>query len=452
MQRIFSIANDIQVHLSITVPFEELNSFLQQAQEELREDLPSTFDVTSACDRDDFWEPVAAKATSIMISTLVDRILKEEGRHPISRPRPINLPRLSYGHEYTFEIEIEVLPIIAFPENFSDIRLTVHEPEFSSEKFYKAVERLMVPITTVTKVTEIRFPQPGDIVDLRVNGHIDGKSVPGLTNRDIKILINAIPVEHNLGEVEQHVKKIHVGEQVEYTMRCPADYPDPLVRGKDVQLTVLLKALYQRELPKLTDSAAVRLGYKSAVALKTQAFMHVMNESSRLHTVEAKNRLMQLLLDGVEIPIPESLQQMFLAEYIKNVRAFFGTGTSAPEAKEHIRSALRAASQEGIPIAKENARRHVYLLAYAYAHDITVSQQDLAKSIREMAHRTGSTEEMLRGKVFASDMGDTLTESLMAEKALNLIFTSAQKVVVDQAGKVIPPHGKKDQGMGPKIP
>lgn len=451
MRHIFSTENGMQGHLTVTVSIKEVNKFLRQAQEALAKELPSTFDVASTHDEDNFWKAVAAKATSTMISTLVGRILEEEDRHPISRPRPTNLPRLYYGQEYTFEVEIEVLPVLTFPENLSSICLTVHEPEFSSEKFCRAVEQMMLPITAVTKVTEVRVPRPGDIVDLRINGSFDGKPVPGLIQRDITLSINAVPMNHNLGEVELHVQKIHVGEQIEYTMSRPDDYPDPLVRTKNIQLSVLLKALYQREVPTLTDAAAVRLGYKNAYALKAQAFMRVMNENALQQMEEAKNRLMQLLLDKVEIPVPESLRQIFLAEQIKSLRAFFGKVTSAPDVKAHIQAALQTASQEGLPIAEENARRHVYLLAYAYAHNITVSQQDLAKSIREMAHREGCTEEKMRSEVFADDMGDTLTESLMAEKALNTIFASVKKTVVDQAGEIVP-QKKKGTNERPMVP
>lgn len=443
MQYAIDMTDGTRCRLSITATASEVKRFMDTALRELKKEAPKGFTLAGAEEGDPFLRRVAESAAGRMVSTFTEQALRKADKHPVARPRLSGgeLPR--YGREYGFEMAVEVLPELAFPEDFSAVSLNVREPDVPPRDVFRAIERLMRPVVKLEEVKESRLPSAGDLAIVSVDGDIDGAPVPGLRRGELALALDAAPEAAEperdvMRAVENVARTLHAGESGEGSMVCPAEYPDPSQRGRKIRLKVTLKALRRRVVPPLTDETAVKLGYPDARTLKTKAYAMVMNHCVLARRADANERLMRILLDMTDVPVPESLRQAFLAEYLADVRKFLERSGDGPDEKKRREAALAAAREEGQRLAEENAKRHVYLLAYAYKAGVAVPEKDLDEQVRAMAERAGRPVDEVRRGMEENDMLDALEERMMADKALEKIYAMVKKVVVDAAGNPVP--------------
>lgn len=437
--------------LSFSVTASEVKSFMDTALRELKKEAPRGFTLAKAAEDDPFLRRIAERAAGSMASTFTGQALREAALHPVARPWPAEgeaaeLPRL--GREYTFAMQADVLPDIVFPDDFSAVRLEVREPDAPPREVFRAIERLMRPVVKLEEVTERRLPAAGDLALVNVEGDIDGMPVPGLRRGEIVLALDDFPEEAPaepgkdiMRIVEKTARGLRVGESGEGHSPCPEDYPDPTLRGRDIRLKITLNSLRRREVPPLTDETAIRLGYPDARTLKTKAYTMVMNRCILARRRDAGERLVRMLPGISEVPVPESLRRIFLAEYLSDLRNFLqnsGEGADAARMEE----APAAAREEGLRVAEENAKRHAYLLAYAYRTGISVQEKDLEAQVRALAERAGKPVDEVRRSMEENDMLDILEERMMADKALEKIYALVTKVVVDAAGNPVPAPGE----------
>ena len=103
-----------------------------------------------------------------------------------------------------------------------------------------------------------------------------------------------------------------------------------------------------------------------------------------------------------------------------------------------MKEVLASSREEGQRMAEENAKRHVYLLAYAYKTGISIPEKDVDEQVRMLAVQAGNPVDEFRKGMEESDMLDSLEERMMAGKAMEKIYAAVKKVVVDAEGKPVP--------------
>ncbi len=189
-------------------------------------------------------------------------------------------------------------------------------------------------------------------------------------------------------------------------------------------------------MPSLTDETAVKLGYPDARTLKAKAYTTVMNRCVLSRREEANEALFRMLPGLEDVEVPESLQRIFLAEYMADMKSFLrNTGV---ENDPRMKEVLASSREEGQRMAEENAKRHVYLLAYAYKTGISIPEKDVDEQVRMLAVQAGKPVDEFRKGMEESDMLDSLEERMMAGKAMEKIYAAVKKVVVDAEGKPVP--------------
>ncbi len=447
MQYVIDMMNGTRCRLSITATASDVKSFMDTALRDLKKEAPKGFTLAGAAKDDPLLRRVAERAVSHMASVFSSQALREADKHPVARPWPeaeggIALP--AYGQEFKFVMLADVLPDIPFPDDFSALALEVREPDIPPAEVFRSIERLMRPLVKLEAVTDRRLPANGDVMDVSVEGDIDGMPVPGLKKQEMSLPLDSFAVERDEGTaktdlsrvVEKVARGLHVGEEGEGVMLCPENYPLPSLRGKPVRLKVTLRSLRRREVPSLTDETAVKLGYPDAGTLKTKAYTTVMNRCVLSRREEANEALFRMLPGLEDVEVPESLQRIFLAEYMADMKSFLrNTGV---ENDPRMKEVLASSREEGQRMAEENAKRHVYLLAYAYKTGISIPEKDVDEQVRMLAVQAGKPVDEFRKGMEESDMLDSLEERMMAGKAMEKIYAAVKKVVVDAEGKPVP--------------
>ena len=226
-----------------------------------------------------------------------------------------------------------------------------------------------------------------------------------------------------LPEVVALLKTLRPGESAETRVICPADYPDPLMRGRPVVMTVTLRAIYREIRPAFGDAFAQKKGFKDVFQLKQALFEYAARTYLQRMQRIARETLLDQLMETRTVPVPQALHRRFLEIRLRSVRDFFA---SADMDAAQLEAVLERIRPEAEAQAMRDARRHTFLLALALREKLVVTTDELEEKLRELAEYQHTPYEELHASMWNNGGINDLYEKLLAEKSLALLGRSAR--------------------------
>ncbi len=379
-----------------------------------------------------FGEEIINRATDTLVNMQVSGVLEEKNINPITRIQ-FEGEKIARNTDFTFSFTFEVLPEIPLPENLEELSVEVQGPDLKPEDVEAITRRLRQAMATLEDVTENRLPQDNDVVLVDVDGAFEGKPVPGM--KADNFLMQLKPSDNPM-EVDTIIRKLHVGETTEGTLLCPADYPDPTLRGKELSVKVTLHKI-QTEVPaEMDEEFAKRAGFEDLGKMRKAIFEQALNNKLTEVKSAGQKKLLDSLVAPLDFPLPESMVNGLLAEYLSEARTFLQRQGLD---NETMTETLKNMRDEGLEQAKEQAKVQAFLLALAFRENIKVSEQEADRQIREMAAESGQDYLKLRDQLWQTGLIHDIQERMMAGKAMDLLYNKAKKIVVDENGNPLPP-------------
>ena len=372
-----------------------------------------------------FASRVAADATEILADDNLMELLKKEGVRPLTPSQYRGTPAVD-GQPFSFTSVFDTLPEIDLPE-LTELSVVVADPSPSEDVLNMMLDQALRREAQLVDVTE-RTPQDHDLLTVDVRGTMDGKSLPGMTSDNFRLQLLPVKPGDKVPEMDPIVRRLHRGETGHGTMICPDNYPDPTLRGREVQLEVTLHRIQQEVLPPLTDETAKKLGFETFDALKREVWQQAFAAHMRQLQREAKHHLMEEELAKHDFPLPESLVSRFYREhqreaeqYLRRQHADEGT---LKEMLEHMQ-------EESMAFARKKAKGYTFLLALAEREGIQVSGKEAEDAVRAMTIGTGQKYEDIRKTVWETGMITAMQERMIADRALEHLFASARKIMAE---------------------
>lgn len=366
---------------------------------------------------------VAADATEILADDRLMELLKKEGVRPLTPSQYRGTPAVD-GQPFSFSTSFDTLPEIELPD-LETLSVTVGDPSPGEEVLNLMLDQALRRCAELVEVTD-RTPQDHDLLTVDVRGTVDGRSLPGMTSEDFRLQLLPVPPGGKVPEMDPIVRGLHVGETGHGVMICPDNYPDPTVRGREVQLEVTLHRIQQEILPPLTDETAKKLGFSSFDALKQEVWQQAFSARMRQLQRDAKHQLMEAELEKHDFPLPEGLVSRFYREHQKEcehyLRKQHADEATAREMLEHMQG-------ESMTFARKKAKGYTFLLALAEREGIQVSGKEAEDAVRAMTVGTGQKYEDIRKTVWETGMITAMQERMIADRALEHLFAKARKIM-----------------------
>lgn len=439
MEHTIEVVSPVQRKVSVTVPALGVSAMIDSAVRNYGSSLSldgfRKGKVPANVIEKRFPEEIADRATDALINMNVQNILEKEDINPITRIQ-FDGGKVVRGEDFTFSFSFEVLPEITLPEDLTTLSVEVEGPDLKPEEVESITTRIRKTMARLEDVTEARLPMDDDVVLVDVEGTVDGKPAPGMNAENFMMQIRAPKEGDTHTEVDEMVRSLHAGEEKTGTMLCPDDHPDPSMRGKTIDIKVKLHKIHRETLPDLDDDFATKVGFEDIGKLRKAIFEQAM--SNKLKEVKSKGqqKLLDSLLDTLDFPLPETMTNTFLAEYLSEARDYLNRQGME---KEAVTETLKNMKEEGLVQARVQAKAHAYLLALAFREKIKISEQDADRQIRQMAQETRQDYNQLRDYLWQSGTINDLQERMMAAKALELMYNKAKKIVIGSDGKPLPP-------------
>ena len=326
----------------------------------------------------------------------------------VGRPT-VDIKELKDNELVKFEVEVDVRPEVTLPD-FSKIEISVDDVAVSDKDVEEQVEALRIRFGTLTTVE--KNAANGDFVSIDLVARVDGKDVDGGT-------ANGISYEVGSNRMIEGLDAALEGMKVDETKSFSA----PLVgmqEGESGEVEVTLKAVKKRELPELNDDFA-KLASEFETLKELEA--DVRERLTRLKAMEqgaqARDNLLKMLLETVEIPVPENLVN--------------------DEVHDHLEKENRLEDETHRKEVTEEITRSVkgdFLLdAIVKAEEVQVSEAELTEYLIRTAARYQMTPDQFAQQITQAGQVATLMAEVARTKGLAIVLERVK--VKDASGKAV---------------
>lgn len=234
----------------------------------------------------------------IVRESLADALDQEQLR-PAAVP---HIAPLETASGVTYTATFDVLPDISLPQ-FESIEIARPVATVSDEDVDHMLEKMRVQRRTWREVE--RAATPSDRVVVNLEGHVDGEPLE-------EARATELPVELDAGRMvdgfEDGLVGAQAGEDRTLELSFPETYPEHLA-GKPVTFDVKVHRVEESVLPDVDDEFAESFGVADGgvEALRREARANMERELGDGLRVLLKQRVMEALLAGDDIELPESM-------------------------------------------------------------------------------------------------------------------------------------------------
>lgn len=368
-----------------------------------------------------FGKEVRAEVISKLMQDAFIDALNETQVSIVGKPE-FNSPQFEPGKPYQFDATIEVKPEIGAID-FKGLALKKSVYDVSGSEVDLQLQMLQKRLARKEEIAEERPVQDGDFVLLNYEGMENGQPfgpIPKSENVTMKIGTATI-----LKAFDDEILGMRNGEEKTFKVQFPADYANKDLAGREIDFTVMLKAIQKEVLPEIDDRMAKDLGpFDSLDALRDEIQKNLKEGYERRIEQELNEQIFTTLIDKTDFEIPESMVQYELEGILADAQKTFEMGNMTMEQIGQTREKL---AEQYRGVAEQQARRHLILDAIIKQEDMTIADEELAEGFKDMAAAFGQPVDAV--KTFYQQQPDKLPyfkHALLEKKAIKLILEQSE--------------------------
>ena len=331
------------------------------------------------------------------------------------------------GEPLKFKIEFELFPQFDLGD-YRGLTVTYNEPQVSDADIEERMELLRDQKADFINV-DPRPVENGDfaVVTLRSISGVDGPPV----EQDEMVL--EVGNEKTLPEFTGNLLGMSPGEEKEFDVSYPEDYGSEKLAGKTVRFHLTLKGIRRKELPELNDEFAADVGdFKSIGELREQVRRDLFREREMVAIQEAKNKLVDQLVDAHDIAVPESMVDRQIQATIEaRLREVAAQGVDPRKLKIDWRE-VKKAQQE--PATRE-VKAGLVLEKIAEREAIETMNDEVDREVHRIAKQMREPAAAVRKRLEEDGAIRRIASRIRTEKVLSFLFENARKVASEPAGE-----------------
>jgi len=368
---------------------------------------------------------VIAEVLQESVNDATQKVISDRGLRPAGQPKvdlvgmddAQGLAGSAIDKDLEFKVEMELLPEIQMPD-FGAIELTRLRADVAPEAVTRAMEQMAVRFREMQDVSEDRGAAKGEFLTVDFVGKIDGEAFPGGAATDMEVEVAGpgfIP-----GFTDQ-IEGMKPGETRIINVSFPAEYGAENLAGKDATFDITAKKLRFAVVPPIDDELAKKMGFESLEPARELFTQQMQREYDGLSRLRVKRQLLDALAGQVGFALPEGLVEGEFGQIWQRVEQERQQGRVDDDDKGKDEDTLKA---EYRAIAERRVRLGLLLAEIGRVNGITVSQDELARAMRQEAMRYSGQEQQvmeffrtnpqavegLRGPIFEDKVVDYVLE------------------------------------------
>lgn len=387
-----------RVRLDVEVPFSEFQSHLDTAYQTISKtvNIPGfrKGKVPNALIDQRFGRSVVLEeAINKAIPVFYAQAARENEVRVVGRPE-IDLTELNDGKEIKFTVEVDVRPDIALPD-YSTLSIVVDDIVLTDSEIDEQIDSLRARFGTLTTLD--RAATKGDFVSIDLVAQIDGKELEDGVARKISYEIGTNRMIDGLDEA---LEGMNVGESKTFVAPLLGAH-----EGEASEVEVTLHSVKERILPELDDSfAALASEFDTLAELREDVKTRLGRIKAMEQGAQARDRLLEALLEATEIPVPEGLVLEEVNDHLKNEDRLEDEAHRA-EVDTEVRKSLRSSFlldeigvAENVDVSEAEISEYLIRSSARYG----VSPEQFAQQLVEAGQIPSVLSEVARAKALAS--------------------------------------------------
>ncbi|MEU9306130.1 trigger factor [Streptomyces sp. NPDC048256] len=425
--------NPTRVRLSIEVPFEELKDSLDAAYKKINQQvtvkgfrkgkIPAR-----VIDQRFGRGAVLEEAVNDALPKFYTEAVNEAEIDVLGQPE-VDITELKDGETLNFTAEVDIRPALELPEDFSSIEVEVDAVEVSEEDIDKAVEQLRERFASTSPVE--RAAEDGDVVTVDLEAKVDGEILEDGVASGVSYTIGSGEL---LEGIDEAVKGLEAGGEATFT----SELKGGSAAGKEAEVTVKVTQVAARELPELDDEfAQLASEFDTLEELKADSRKRLENTKQYDQATQAQERVLEKLLELVEVPVPEKLLEDEVNTRKHNLE-HHQLGQMGLDLDKYLEIQGKTAEEfetETREAAVKGIKTQFVLDELVKREKLNVNQEELTEHLMRRAASSGMSPDQFAQAVVEGGQVPLLVGEVARGKALATVVESA--TVKDTNGEVI---------------
>ncbi|TLQ45914.1 trigger factor [Streptomyces marianii] len=432
--------NPTRVRLTVEVPFEELKDSLDAAYKKINQQVTvkgfRKGKVPARVIDQRFGRgAVLEEAVNDALPKFYTEAVNEAEINPLGQPE-VDITELKDGETLNFTAEVDVRPTIEIPD-FSGIEVEVDAVEVSDEDVEKSVDQLRTRFATTSPVE--RAATDGDVVTIDLEAKVDGEVLADGVADGVQYTIGSGEL---LDGIDEAVTGLEAGGEATFTSQLKGGSAE----GKDAEITVKVTQVAARELPELDDEfAQMASEFDTLEELKADSRKRLENTKQYDQATQAQERVLEKLLELVEVPVPEKLLEDEIRTRKHNLE-HHQLGQMGLDLAKYLE--IQGKTEEEFDAeTKEQAVKGIktqFVLDELVSREkLNVSQEELTEHLMRRAASSGMSPDQFAQAVVEGGQVPMLVGEVARGKALATVVEAS--TVKDTDGEVVDMSDDEDE-------
>jgi len=360
------------------------------------------------------------EAVDHLLPQAYQQALKEQTIEPYAQPEI----EITQPDPLIFKAVVPLMPTVELG-NYHAVRMQPEPIEIKEENVSAVLEELRHQHAIWEPVD--RPLDYNDMAVMDINGEVEEK--PYVKKAAAQIQINKDMISPAPGFAGQ-VVGMKKGDEKEFTIVYPADYPGSNVAGKEGHFKVKLLEIKEEKLPEFNDELAAQVSpdLKTLDALKEEAKKSLTLRAEERARMDFEEKLINAVVEQAKVEYPPVLIGLEINRILNDqARQLQLTGQGMDQYLKSINKTAEQLQEELRPVAVKNVTASLVLGKIAGDEKIEVTEADIENGIVNMTRRVGADKkEQFRKLLDTPRTRESLEQSLKTRKTIERLAEIAK--------------------------
>ena len=347
-----------------------------------------------------------------------DNLRKLALEEKINIVKTSNLEFKDFNKEQNFEFSFnfEFIPEIKLSEYKS---MEVEKEIFSIEQkdIDKAIENLLINFATNEEVPKRKKIQKKDILSINFSGKVEDKIIKDLVRENALIELGN---DSLIPDIEAEIKNMTLGEEKNFDVTYPSEFPIAEAAGKIVNCTVIINKIYKKVIPELDDDFMKKLGIEAKEMLEERVASDLERSCNEKSEGSLRRNIGDKLISDNNFEFPKS----FLTDEEKRLENEYLARMNEKGIKtEEVDSKTKGVIKES---AERNVKLALIFAEISKVENILVDDNEIEQVIASIAKSQNTQISKVKKYYKDNNLMDDVKVKLTDEKVIRFLVSEAK--------------------------
>ena len=365
-------------------------------------------------------ESIIEDALKYLVPQAYEQACKEQEIEPFAQPEV----EITQTDPVIFKAVVPLAPSIELGD-YQSISLEPEKVEVTDDNINEVMEELRHQNATWEPVD--RPLEYSDLATIDINSNADEKPYVQRVGTQYQVVKDSVAPAPGFADQIVGMKK---GEEKEFKLTLPDDYPNTAIAGKEAAFKVKLSEIKKEILPELNEEfiATISKELKTVDELREEVKKNLSLRNEDRVNMEFQEKVVEAAVEQSQVEYPPILVEMEINRILnEQARQLQMSGRSLDDYLRSINKTEGQLREELRPVAEKNVRSSLTLSKLAEVEKIEVSNAEIDESLDNMAgNASEERKEELRKMLDTPQTRESIKQSLLTRKTIEFLTDIAK--------------------------